>query len=51
MAIVIGALGWNVYWLLVPIAGGLVLMSVTQRRLNQIWEIAAPAPAARISRF
>jgi len=38
-------------WLLVPIAGGLVLMSVMQRRLNQIWEIAAPAPAARISRF
>ena len=38
-------------WLLVPVAGGLVLMSIAQRRLNQIWEIASPAPAARISRF
>ena len=38
-------------WLFVPIVGGLALMTVVQRRLNQVWEIAEPAPAARISRF
>lgn len=36
-------------WLFVPVIGGLVLISHVQRRLNQIWETAAPP--ARISTF
>lgn len=39
----------NVWWLAVPLAGGLVLMSLVQRRLNRVW--AAVAPAARISEY
>lgn len=39
----------SVWWLAVPIAGGLVLMALVQRRLNRVWE--AVAPAARISEY
>ena len=40
-----------VWWLAVPVAGGLILETIMQRRLNQVWEVVAPAPAARISSF
>jgi hypothetical protein len=39
----------SVWWLAVPVAGGLVLQSLVQRRLNRVWE--AVAPAARISEY
>ena len=39
----------NVWWLAIPIAGGLILMSLIQRRLNRVWEVVAPA--ARISEY
>lgn len=39
----------NVWWLAVPLGGGLVLMTLVQRRLNRVWE--AVAPAARISEY
>ncbi|MBV8527604.1 MAG: DUF4234 domain-containing protein [Candidatus Dormibacteraeota bacterium] len=39
-------------WLLaIPVAGGLVLMGLVQRRLNQVWELVAPAPPAQISEY
>ena len=41
----------TVWWLAVPIAGGLILETIMQRRLNQVWEVVAPKPAARISNF
>ncbi|MFN2581271.1 MAG: DUF4234 domain-containing protein [Candidatus Dormibacteria bacterium] len=41
----------DVCWLVVPVIGGLVLLGIMQRRLNQVWELSAPAPAARISSF
>jgi len=35
-------------WLLLPIAGGLILMAIMQRRLNRAWEDdMAAAPAVR----
>jgi hypothetical protein len=40
-----------VWWLVLPVAGGLVLVAKMQRRANQVWDIAAPRPAARISRY
>jgi len=37
-----------VLWMLLPIAGGLILMAITQRRLNRAWEDdMAAAPAVR----
>lgn len=39
----------TVWWLAIPIAGGLILMSLVQRRLNRVWEVVAPA--ARISEY
>jgi hypothetical protein len=37
-----------VLWMLLPIAGGLILMATTQRRLNRAWEDdMAAAPAVR----
>ncbi len=37
-----------IYWLLLPVAGGLILMAITQRRLNRAWEDdMAAAPAVR----
>ena len=39
-------------WLLaIPVAGGLLLMALVQRRLNQVWELVAPAPPAQISEY
>ena len=38
-------------WLAVPVIGGPILMAITQRRLNQVWELASPTPAARISTY
>ena len=37
------------WWLAVPIAGGLVLLALVQRRLNRVWE--SVAPAARITQY
>src|SRR5580700_1011093 len=35
-------------WMLLPVAGGLILMAITQRRLNRAWEDdMAAAPAVR----
>ena len=39
----------SVWWLAVPIAGGLILQSIVQRRLNRVWE--SVAPPARISEY
>lgn len=39
----------SVWWLAIPIAGGLILMSLVQRRLNRVWEVVAPV--ARISEY
>jgi len=37
-----------IFWMLLPIAGGLILMAITQRRLNRAWEDdMAAAPAVR----
>jgi hypothetical protein len=37
-----------ILWMLLPIAGGLILMAITQRRLNRAWEDdMAAAPAVR----
>jgi hypothetical protein len=37
-----------IYWMLVPVIGGLILMAITQRRLNRAWEDdMAAAPAVR----
>ncbi len=37
-----------IYWMLLPIAGGLILMAIIQRRLNRAWEDdMAAAPAVR----
>lgn len=39
-------------WLLaIPVAGGLLVMALVQRRLNQVWELVAPAPPAQISEY
>lgn len=39
-------------WLLaIPVAGGLLLMGLVQRRLNQVWELVSPAPPAQISEY
>lgn len=39
-------------WLLaIPVAGGLLLMALVQRRLNQVWELVSPAPPAQISEY
>ena len=40
-----------VLWLLVPITGGLVFQSVVQRRLNNVWRLAQPSLASRISQY
>lgn len=40
-----------VWWLALPVAGGLVLIAIVQRRLNTVWELVAPAPAARVSEY
>ena len=47
---------WLTYWLrwlafAVPVIGGLILETIMQRRLNQVWEVVSPQPAARISSF
>jgi hypothetical protein len=35
-------------WMLLPVAGGLILMAIAQRRLNRAWEDdMAAAPAVR----
>lgn len=37
-----------ILWMLLPVAGGLILMAITQRRLNRAWEDdMAAAPAVR----
>lgn len=37
-----------IFWMLLPVAGGLILMALTQRRLNRAWEDdMAAAPAVR----
>jgi len=37
-----------IFWMLLPIAGGLILMAIIQRRLNRAWEDdMAAAPAVR----
>jgi hypothetical protein len=37
-----------IFWMLLPVAGGLILMAITQRRLNRAWEDdMAAAPAVR----
>ena len=37
-----------IFWMLLPIAGGLILMTIIQRRLNRAWEDdMAAAPAVR----
>jgi hypothetical protein len=37
-----------IFWMLLPVAGGLVLMTIMQRRLNRAWEDdMAAAPAVR----
>jgi Domain of unknown function (DUF4234) len=37
-----------IFWMLVPVVGGLMLMAITQRRLNRAWEDdMAAAPAVR----
>jgi hypothetical protein len=37
-----------IYWMLLPVAGGLILMAIIQRRLNRAWEDdMAAAPAVR----
>jgi hypothetical protein len=41
----------TVWWLAVPVVGGLILQTIMQRRLNQVWEVVSPLPAARISSF
>ena len=41
----------TVWWLAVPVVGGLILQTLMQRRLNQVWELVSPLPAARISSF
>ena len=39
-------------WLLaIPVVGGLLLIALVQRRLNQVWELVAPAPPAQISEY
>ena len=39
-------------WLLaIPVGGGLLLIALVQRRLNQVWELVAPAPPAQISEY
>ena len=40
-----------VWLLIVPVAGGLILQALVQRRLNQVWDLVAPAPAARITEY
>lgn len=40
-----------VWWLALPIAGGLILQALVQRRLNRIWDAVAPRPAARITEY
>lgn len=39
------------WWLAVPVAGGLVLVASVQRRLNRVWLTVSPPAMARISRF
>jgi len=34
-----------VWWLVVPVVGGLVMIAAMQRRLNRVWELAAPRPS------
>lgn len=41
----------TVWWLAVPIVGGLILEALVQRRMNVVWDQVAPAPAARISEY
>jgi hypothetical protein len=37
-----------IFWMLLPVVGGLILMAITQRRLNRAWEDdMAAAPAVR----
>ena len=37
-----------ILWMLLPIVGGLILMAITQQRLNRAWEDEmAAAPAVR----
>jgi hypothetical protein len=37
-----------IFWMLIPIVGGLIVMAITQRRLNRAWEDdMAAAPAVR----
>ena len=39
-------------WLLaIPVVGGLLLIALVQRRLNQVWELVSPAPPAQISEY
>jgi hypothetical protein len=35
----------QVWWLVVPVLGGLAMIAAMQRRLNRVWEQAAPRPA------
>ncbi len=40
-----------IFWMLLPVAGGLILMTIIQRRLNRAWEddmAAAPAVRPRV---
>ena len=43
----------DVWWLLVPFSGGLILQHAVQRRLNSVWTAAQPNVnlAARISQY
>lgn len=39
-------------WLLaIPVVGGLLLIALVQRRLNQVWALVAPPPPAQISEY
>ena len=39
-------------WLLaIPVVGGLLLIALVQRRLNEVWELVAPASPAQISEY
>lgn len=41
----------TVWWLALPIVGGLILQTLVQRRLNAVWDAVAPRPAARITEY
>ena len=34
-----------VWWLMVPVIGGLAMIAAMQRRLNRVWQLSAPRPS------